>query len=191
MLHPTVLPSAYIGKEPARHMPIEIQQITDEDALWPTLTDHLRRVGMARHALVDGEAKPDTYYLAACTKNTIVGHISIRQQPLIVPPSYLTQNEDKALDMHGEPLSETFVQTFAVEADHRRQGYGRALQQAALDLTAQLGAYQMRSWSSADKQANYDLKLSMGFAAFPALYPMPGGQPISGMYFVKVVADAT
>ena len=190
MLHPTTSLLCLPGKEPAHSMPIEIHQITAEDALWPALTDHLQRVMMARHALTDGAARPDTYYLAACTDDTIVGHISIHQQPLIAPASYLTQNEEKTLKRHSQPLSETFVQTFAVEEDHRRRGYGRILQQAALDLTVQLGAYQMRSWSSADKQANYALKLSMGFAALPALYPMPGGQPISGVYFAKVVADA-
>ena len=47
------------------------------------------------------------------------------------------------------------MQTFAVEPDFRRQGHGRALQLAALDMSARLGCYQMRSWSTVDKQANY------------------------------------
>ena len=172
-------------------MPAEIREITPEQATWTALVEHLHRVTMARHALVDGAAKPETYYLGACIDKQVIGHISIRQQPIIIPASPLTDNVSLPLQHNHQSLAETFVQTFAVEVDHRRQGYGRALQQAALDLTVQLGCYQMRSWSSADKLANYALKLSMGFAVFPALYPMPGGQPISGAYFVKIVYETS
>lgn len=52
----------------------------------------------------------------------------------------------------------------------------------ALELTCALGACQMRSWSSLDKTANYALKLSLGFAAHPAVQTAGlTGEPISGV----------
>ena len=87
----------------------------------------------------------------------------------------------------GEPLYEMFVQTFAVEAAFRRRGHGRALQQAALALTAERGCHQMRSWSSLDKPEKYALKLALGFAVHPAISEAGNGQQISGVYFIKTV----
>jgi GNAT superfamily N-acetyltransferase len=153
---------------------------------WEAYTRHLANVKMLKHATQDGEPKPGCYYLGIAVGKAVVGHITIRKQPLIVPASHLSNNEGLLLTgQDGTPLYEVFVQTFAVEEAHRRSGYGRALQEAALEKAGALGCYQMRSWSSADKAANYALKISMGFAILPALYPMPGGAPLSGVYFVK------
>ena len=85
-------------------------------------------------------------------------------------------------------MRETFAQTFAVEEVYRRRGHGRALQLEALTLTKDLGAHQMRSWSSLDKQANYALKMNLGFAVCPAVYETDAGLKVSGVYFVKTVA---
>ncbi|NDJ34078.1 MAG: GNAT family N-acetyltransferase [Chloroflexi bacterium] len=143
---------------------------------------------MAQHALHEGQPKPDTTYLGVTVEGAVIGHIAIRRQRLEVPPSALTGGAPLVLhDGVGRPLDEMFVQTFAVEDGHRRQVHGRRLQQAAIQQTRQQGCYQLRSWSSADAVANYALKLSLGFAVHPALYPMPGGAPLSGVYFVMVV----
>ena len=157
---------------------------------WQTYLDHLKRVKMLTHATEDGDPKPDGFYFGILTENECVGHISIRKQPLTVPASHLTEDKELPLsDSQCVPLVETFVNTFAVEKAYQRRGYGRALQEAALKKTRELGCYQMRSWSSADKSANYALKLSMGFAVHPALYPLPGGKPLSGVYFTKVIVN--
>ena len=87
----------------------------------------------------------------------------------------------------GEPLTETFVQTFFVNEGFRRRGLGELLQLEGLSVTDQLGAYQMRSWSSLDKPVNYQLKLKLGFAAHPAIYETDSGLKVSGIYFVKTV----
>lgn len=57
-----------------------------------------------------------------------------------------------------------------------------------LRLTKDLGAYQMCSWSSLDRQVNYALKLNLGFAVCPAVYETDSGLKVSGVYFVKTVA---
>lgn len=154
---------------------------------WSAFVAHLDRVGMTHYALDAGLPKADTTYFGICKQDAVIGHISIKKQPLVVPASHLTDDQPLLVNRNDQRLSETFVQTFAVEEGHRREGHGRALQQAALEQTRALGCCQMRSWSSADKYANYALKLSMGFGVHPALYPMPGGKPISGVYFVMPV----
>ncbi len=167
---------------------IQIIPLTPPHPLWNTLLEHLAAVDMTRSALEGNQPKPDTHYFAACLGEAIAGHISFRVQPLMVEPSALSQHQPQPLtDDDGVALKETFVQTFAVLEVYRRRGYGRALQAAALEATRALNCWQMRSWSSIDKHANYALKLSMGFAACPALFPMPGGSSIAGVYFVQRV----
>ncbi len=124
----------------------------------------------------------------------MVGNLSLVLQDITSPPTEWSHDRGyertlRAAD--GTPYRETFVETFMVEEAYRRRGYGRALQRAALGLSRELGAYQMRSWSSLDRAANYALKVSLGFAVHPAVqHAARTGEPISGVYFVKVVQPA-
>jgi GNAT superfamily N-acetyltransferase len=164
----------------------QVHQFTPERANWSLYCDHLNRLGMLHAATRDGAPRAHTVYLGIQIAAAVAGHISIRQQPLTIPASSLTGGDALPLTgAAGEPLSEAFVQSFGVEEPQRRRGIGRALQQAALAQAHALGCWQLRSWSSADRDANYALKISLGFAVVPALYPLPGGAPISGVYFVK------
>jgi GNAT superfamily N-acetyltransferase len=143
---------------------------------------------MARWALgtAADRPSPNLYFLGVIAHEGVIGHISLRVQDLVIPETTWSAGQDhRLLGVDGHPLRETFVNTFAVDESHRRQGYGRALQLAALDLTRGLGCYQMRSWSSLDKTANFALKLGLGFAAFPAIQETGDRQMISGVYFVK------
>ncbi len=168
-------------------MPVE--SFTLEHRLWPACVEHLERVGMAHWVLDDNrQPKPGIYFLGVVEGDAVVGHITLLLQDIVCPETEWSSEMDRTVRLpDGEPLRETFVQTFAVDQEHRRRGYGLALQKAALALTRELGCYQMRSWSSLDKPANYALKLSLGFAVHPATYEAPGGQQISGVYFVKTV----
>lgn len=162
-----------------------ITEYTSDHPDWSALLDHLSRTNMLRHATAGGAATADCVYLGLSVDGSLVGHIVIRKQPLCVPASPLCDNSELHLSNGTGPLFETFVQTFAVEEAYQRLGYGRALQEAAVHKSRELGCYQMRSWSSVDRHVNYALKISLGFAIQPALYPMPGGAPISGVYFIK------
>lgn len=169
-------------------MQAPIREITSELPRWADYIAHLKRVKMARHALHEGQPIENGIYLAAFEETGIVGHISLKVQPIEVPATEWSQNHEMVLkDAAGEVLTETYVQTFAVEEAHRRRGLGRALQAAALEQTKAHGCYQMRSWSSTDKPANYALKLAMGFAVHPTTFAIPDGRLISGVYFVKRV----
>lgn len=161
-----------------------IAEYTPDHPQWPAFIEHLKRTNMLPHATDDGQPKADGVYLVAHDAASPVGHIALKRQPLVVPASYLCDDRQQPLSDSAGPLFETFVQTFAVEEGHHGRGYGRALQQAAVQKSRALGCYQMRSWSSVDRRENYALKISLGFAVQPALYPMPGGAPISGVYFI-------
>lgn len=168
---------------------ITVREFFAHEDEWQAYLAHLTSVNMLNSATHYGEPKENCFYFGIMADGAVIGHISIRKQALVVPSSTLNGHYEvmlKAPDGHG--LHEAFVLSFGVEVVQRRLGYGRALQEAAIDKARALGCYQMRSWSSADRTENYALKLSMGFAVLPALYPVPGGQPISGVYFVKRIA---
>jgi GNAT superfamily N-acetyltransferase len=147
-------------------MSFQIIEFPSEEYSWQLYLDHL--------GLID--------------KDTVIGHLSLKKQPISVPSSFLTNHQDWILlDTQSNPLYEMFVQSFAVEEIYQQKGYGRALQESGLQKTKEFGCYQMRSWSSADRRENYALKISMKFSIQPALYPTPGGAPLSGVYFTKRV----
>lgn len=164
---------------------VEVVTLTGAMPAWQAYVEHLARVQMLP-AAPEQRPQAECCYLGVLVGAQVVGHLAIRRQALAVPASRLTNGQEHLLnDAQGQPLYEAFVQTFGVEAAYRRQGYGRALQLRGLEQARAWGCWQMRSWSSADKAANYALKISLGYVIQPALYPLPGGAPISGVYFIK------
>lgn len=163
----------------------QVIAFSSDQPRWSAYVNHLERVDMARWVVTpEGAALPGIHYLGIARDEDVIGHLTLIVQPLATPG---TPGSASALlsAPDGVPLTEAFVQTFAVEPDYRRQGHGRALQEAALALAGRLGCYQMRSWSSLDKTANYALKIRLGFATCPAIYTTSSGQSIPGVYFVK------
>ncbi len=166
-----------------------VERFSPQHALWPAYLAHLERVDMARWVIgEDGLPLEGLHFLGAVEKNRVIGNISLKLQDIVSPATnWSGGRETTIVGLDGQPLRETFVCTFAVEKSFRRRGHGRALQLAALALTRALGAYQMRSWSSLDKPANYALKISLGFAVHPATQQSVSGYPVSGVYFIKTV----
>ncbi len=166
---------------------MQIIRVLTTDHHWLAVVAHLRRVEMGRWVLDDHDsALPDVHFIAAINDKQVIGHIALKRQPIIIPSTEWAGGKETTLTLQdGKVLFEAFVQTFAVEEVYRRHGYGRELQLAALELTSDLSCYQMRSWSSLDKNANYALKLSLGFAFHPARSEASDGLQISGGYFVK------
>ena len=166
-----------------------VEVFTPEHPHWPAYVDHMGRANMARWT-VDAAGLPlqPLHFLGVMEGDSVIGHISLRHQPLVCPASEWSTGMDPIVyGTEGEPLTELYVYTFAVDEAHRRQGVGRALQRAALDLTRDLGCYQLRSWSSLDHPDNYRLKIALGFAMHPATFKTDSGLEVSGVYFVKTV----
>jgi GNAT superfamily N-acetyltransferase len=167
--------------------------IAPEHPDWPALVAHLHRANDARWVLSDDDQPhTNTFFLGIKHDDAIIASLTLKQQPITIPASTWSGGETHWLrGPDNLPLEELFVQTFTVEEVHRRQGHGKALQRAGLSLAAELGCYQLRSWSSLDRTANYALKLKLGFAAHPAIYTTDTGLAVSGVYFVKTVTPMT
>lgn len=168
---------------------MEIRRFAPAGAGWDAYLAHLERGDMARWVLDEDERPlPGMLFLGAVVAEEVVGDLALREQVVTAPATAWTDGQARPLaDRDGAPLRETFVQTFFVDRAHRRCGVGRALQQAALDLTRARGCCQMRSWSSLDKPENYRLKLGLGFAMHPEVHEAWNGMKVSGVYFVKRV----
>ncbi|MEZ4674296.1 MAG: GNAT family N-acetyltransferase [Caldilineaceae bacterium] len=115
-----------------------------------------------------------SHTLVATKGGTVVGFLRLVTQPIGA------DDELPPTELAGIPLLEAKVLAFGVMESYRRQGIGRALQAAALRLAKNLGCYQLRSYSSGDKVANHQLKLTMGFA----LHRTVRGEDRLGAYFV-------
>lgn len=167
---------------------MSIEAFTPAHPRWPAYVDHLTRTHMERWTLdADGMPLPNLHYLGAISNEGVVGSLTLLVQDILLPAGAAQQQPPVLTGPDGMALRETFVQTYVVEPNYRRHGFGRALQIAAIKLTRQWGCYQMRSWSSADKNMNYALKLELGFAALPAIQTSTDGEPISGVHFIKTV----
>ncbi len=157
---------------------------------WAALVDYLKDCNQAQWVL-DKDDRPkhaDLSFLVVVVDDQVVADITLLKRPIEVPPSEWAGDRERILrDASGQSLYETFVQTFRVDESHRRKGYGRALQLEALQVTKELGCIQMRSWSSLDKPANYQLKLGLGFGFHPEIQQTASGLKVSGGYFVKRV----
>lgn len=151
-------------------MPYTTELVDPDHPLWVEILELLQRSGDWQWVSDQGLPRPDTLIIAALLDQTPIGHIAISIQP--VP------------NLGETELLESFVRAFHVSPDWRRRGVGRTLQLAALELSRAQSCYQMRSWSSTDKLANYRLKLGLGFCFCPA-FELHGGKQIDGGYFVQ------
>ena len=80
----------------------------------------------------------------------------------------------------GEGLCEAKIHAFAVRAECRNQGIGTELQKQVIRRARELGCYQVASYSSYGRDANYHVKLSLGFAVQPEVH----GDHEQGSYFL-------
>jgi len=111
----------------------------------------------------------------------VIGHIALVQQAIEIPC-----DPPVKVSLHGRELEEMFVQSFRVEDEYRNRGIGKRLQQEAFKLAKERCCYQMRSWSSLDKDVNYTIKLGLRFGAHPGFeyHPELPDPFIHGVYFV-------
>jgi GNAT superfamily N-acetyltransferase len=167
----------------------KIIQLDNTSAYWRAYLEHAARHDM-RQWIVDETDLPldNSHYLGAILGDVVIGHLTLKQQPIMIPATeWAGDRETVVADATRQPLQELFVQTFAVDETYRRQRIGSRLQEAGLKLARTLGCYQVRSWSSLDRLANYQLKIKLGFAIHPSVYTTPSGLEVSGIFFVKTV----
>ena len=171
-------------------MYIPVIELTPEHASWQALVSHLHVCAQAKWVLDEGGRPKEEhlYFLGLRIGEGVAGSLTLKKQEIVIPHTAWAGDRDRLVkDKDDHPLYETFVQSFFVEEYHRQQGHGAALQLTALEKTRALGCYQMRSWSSLDKDANYRLKLKLGFGFHPEVQGTPSGLAVSGGYFVRAV----
>ncbi len=115
-----------------------------------------------------------SYLFVALQFNKVVGFLRFAVQPIgpeaKCPPLILDDAQ----------LTEAKIHAFAVREDSRGQGIGTALQIQAIHRAKELGCYQVSSYSSYNRKANYRIKLSLGFGAQPEVH----GDNEQGVYFI-------
>jgi GNAT superfamily N-acetyltransferase len=143
---------------------------------FPRFLEFLQTVAPEQIPFVTGEpyARWTSHLLVALDQGVVAGAIRFAVQP-IGPEAHCP-----TLQLDGVPLTEGKIHVFAVRPESRGQGVGTLLQQWAIRRARELGCYQVASYSSYDKEANYHVKLSLGFAAQPEVH----GDNEQGVYFL-------
>jgi GNAT superfamily N-acetyltransferase len=139
-----------------------IEELDSGDSRWPELVAVIDEEGQAEDAFNPFFSRFPRRFVAASQGGQVVGFLMF-----VVWEIGPHDRRHPVVERHGEPLTEAKIIAFGVKPAHRRQGIGRALQEHVLHQARALGCYQVRSVSSASRQANHQLKLSMGFAVEP------------------------
>ena len=110
----------------------------------------------------------------ALQHNKVVGFLRFAIQPIgpeaKCPP----------LQLDGTQLTEAKIHAFAIQESSRGYGIGTELQKQAIRRAKELGCFQVASYSSYGREANYHIKLSLGFGAQPEVH----GDNEQGVYFI-------
>ncbi len=119
--------------------------------------------------------RPYSSYLSVALQDgQVVGFLRFAVQP-IGPEAHCPP-----LKLDRVPLTEAKIHAFGVRPEWRGQGIGTLLQKHAIRRARELGCYQVASYSSYGRAANYHLKLSLGFAVQPEVH----GDNEQGSYFL-------
>ncbi len=155
--------------------PERIVEVWDEThPRWAELWQVVEGEGQAQWASSSYPWHLGSYMLVARQGAAIVGFLRFVTQIIGADENH------EPLSLHGAVLTEAKVLAFGVPVEFRRQGIGRALQEAALEHARALGCYQLRSHSGGDHFENHELKLRMGFG----VHPIVRGDDKRGVYFV-------
>lgn len=155
---------------------VMIEEWDENHSRWQEFLGYLEEVAPDQVPFVLG----DYYRAYACTllvalvDGEVAGCLRFAVQP-IGPEAGCP-----ALYLDAVPLYEAKIHVFAVGEAYRNRGIGTRLQKQAIRRARQLGCYQLASYSSYGRDANYHVKLSLGFAAQPEVH----GNNHQGCYFL-------
>lgn len=165
-----------------RRADYSVEEWDETHPRWREFVACLETVAPEQAPFVLGEtyrAHP-SHLLVALQSNEVVGFIRFAVQP-IGPEA-----KCPALVYDGVQLTEAKIHAFAVREEARGQGIGTELQRQTIVLARVLGCYQVASYSSYGRDANYQVKLSLGFGAQPEVH----GDNHQGVYFIMPLRSA-
>lgn len=160
-----------------------ISEWTQTHPRWPELVTYIKAQKLERAVIDEYGLVPTAHFLVATQEEQLVGFLMFLVQPIgpEMGCPILT-------DHNGVALTEAKIRAFYVTEAYRRQGIGTALQKEVLRRAGALDCYQVRSRSEFSRQANYAIKLKLGFVAHPAIRHLKSGDEY-GVYWIKRVSD--
>ena len=139
-----------------------IEELDSGDPRWPELVAVIDEEGPSEDAFNPFFSRFPRRFVAASQGGQVVGFLMF-----VVWEIGPHDRGHPVVERSGKPLTEAKIIAFGVKPAHRRQGIRRAPQEHVLRRARALGCYQVRSVSNGSRQANHQLKLSMGFAVEP------------------------
>ena len=113
----------------------------------------------------------DGFSIIAKTKDTLIGMVSINWKTLADPiPEIL----------------EGFIDIIEVVEEYRRQGIARKMLEMVISHAKNVGAYQIRAWSSEDKFEAIHMWHTLKFGLTPAI-TYPNENTVRGVFVTKVL----
>ena len=146
---------------------------------WDELVQLVDREHQAQWVAASFAWHRSTHLLVALRDRQVVGFLRFVTQDIGA------DDDHDPVILDGTVLTEAKVLAFGVTLAYRRQGIGRALQEAAVQHAKALACYQVRSHSAGSYDANHRLKLRMGFG----VQPVVRGHDSGGVYFVLPLAQ--
>lgn len=151
-----------------------ILEVFEDSYLWQQVWPVVESLSQQRYVQVRAGHFRSSHLLAALVKGQPVGFLRFVVQRL---------GEDEgrpSIVFRDQTLYEAKIIAFGVLPEERNRGIGRSLQQEAMRRAEALNCCQVRSRSDYGNDANYHLKLSLGFGIQPSLED-------DSVYFVKAV----
>lgn len=153
---------------------VKIVEMTEDAQLWPQFWSVVELLSQQRYVEVQEEHFRSSHLLAALMDDQPVGFLRFVVQRL-------GEGEERPpIVFQGEILYEAKIIAFGVLPQERNRGIGRSLQLEAMKQAQDLNCCQVRSRSDYGKDANYHLKISLGFGIQPSLEN-------DSVYFVKAL----
>ena len=156
---------------------LSIIEISEESQDWQHLWPVVELLNQQQNVQVQAGHFLSSHVLAALVNDRPVGFLRLVVQRI-------GENEGRPpVLFQGRTLFEAKIIAFGVLPHERNRGVGRALQQKAMGRAHELNCCQVRSRSDYGNDANYHLKISLGFGIQPSLEN-------DSVYFVKAIPTA-
>ncbi len=156
---------------------LAILEISDDSQLWQQVWPVVEALGQQDYVQVQAGHFRSSHLLAALVNRRPAGFLRFVVQRL---------GEDEGrppIEFRDQVLYEAKIIAFGVLPEERNQGIGRSLQQEAMRRAEALNCCQVRSRSAYGNDANYHLKISLGFGIQPSLEN-------DSVYFIKALPAA-
>ena len=154
-----------------------IVEVTEDSRLWKQLWPVIEQLEQEPYIEVRAGHFRSSHVFAAVVDGRPVGFLRFVVQRL---------GEDEGrppIVFRERVLNEAKIIAFGVLPEERNRGIGRSLQQEAMRRAEALNCCQVRSRSDYGNDANYHLKISLGFGIQPSLGD-------DSVYFVKALPAA-